>query len=62
MIPYYSDNDIDVLCNTEQKDLNEVSGWCCFNKLKVNAAKMKAMFFYVRSTGTWQIRILIRRQ
>ena len=48
---YYSDNDIDVLCNTVQKDLNEVSGWCCFNKLKVNAAKMKAMFFDVRSTG-----------
>ena len=48
---YYSDNDIDVLCNTVQKDLNEVSGWCCFNKLKVNAAKTKAMFFDVRPTG-----------
>ena len=44
-VVYSSDNNLNALNNTVQEDLDKITKWCYFNKLKINAGKTKAMFF-----------------
>ena len=44
-VVYYSDENLNTLNNTVQEDLDKITKWCYFNKLKINAGKTKAMFF-----------------
>ena len=41
---FYSNDDISVLCDTVNRELNEVYNWFKCNKLSLNASTTKLMF------------------